>query len=184
MDRDSASEAFYQRIWPHRAGVLRFARFLTRDTTLADDVAQDSLLKAFKAVGDLEIGSNVRPWLLKIVRNTWLDRVRSQAHRHVKSLDELANEPAGTDEASGWSGQAEDLGQLLEAFTDAQVIEALLDLPEEMRWTLLLVDVEGLSLAETAQVMAVPEGTVKSRCFRARGLLRSALLPLARERSE
>ena len=184
MDRDSASEAFYRRIWPHRADVLRFARFLTRDPTLADDVAQDSLLKAFKAVGGLQADSSVRPWLLKIVRNTWLDRVRSQAHKHETSLDDLANEPAATDEASGWSGQKEDLGQLLEAFTDAQVIEALLDLPEEMRWTLLLVDVEGLSLAETAQVMAVPEGTVKSRCFRARGLLRTTLLPVARERSE
>jgi RNA polymerase sigma-70 factor, ECF subfamily len=73
---------------------------------------------------------------------------------------------------------------LLEAFSDAQVIEALLELPEEMRWTLLLVDVEGLSLSEAAQVMAVPEGTVKSRCHRGRSLLRATLLPLAREKSE
>ena len=73
MGRDSASDAFYERIWPHRADVLRFAHFLTRDSTAAEDVAQETLLKAFKAIGDLEAGSNVHAWLLKIARNTWLD---------------------------------------------------------------------------------------------------------------
>ena len=184
MDRDRATEAFYESIWPHRADVLRFARFLTRDVTLADDVAQEALLKAFKAVDALEQGANVRSWLLKIVRNTWLDRVRHEAHRRESSLEQLAIEPAADEEVSTWNGQGEDLGQLLEAFSDAQVIEALLELPEEMRWTLLLVDVEGLSLAEAAEIMDVPEGTVKSRCHRGRSLLRSLLLPLARERNE
>ena len=185
MDRDQASHVFYQRIWPHRADVLRFARFLTRDITVADDVAQESLLKAFKAAGGLGNDSNVHAWLLKIVRNTWLDRVRSQAHRRESSLEDLPIEPAAQEEPyPQWEGQVEDLGRLLEAFSDAQIIEALLELPEEMRWTLLLVDVEGLSLAEAAQVMAVPEGTVKSRCHRGRGLLRATLLPLAREKSE
>ena len=184
MDRDSASEAFYVRIWPYRTDVLRFARFLTRDATLADDVAQESLLKAFRAVNDLAVDANVRSWLLKIVRNSWLDRVRHDAHRRESSLEQVAREPVAEEEVSTWNGQAEDLGQLLEAFSDAQVIEALLELPEEMRWTLLLVDVEGLGLADAGQIMGVPEGTVKSRCHRGRSLLRSALLPLARERNE
>ena len=184
MDRDRATEAFYESIWPHRADVLRFARFLTRDVTLADDVAQEALLKAFKAVDALEQGANVRSWLLKIVRNTWLDRVRHEAHRRESSLEQLAIEPAADEEVSTWNGQGEDLGQLLEAFSDAQVIEALLELPEEMRWTLLLVDVEGLSVSDAGEIMSVPEGTVKSRCHRARSLLRSMLLPLARERNE
>ena len=184
MDRDSASDAFYERIWPHRADVLRFARFLTRDATIADDVAQESLLKAFRAVEDLDAGANVRSWLLKIVRNSWVDRMRHEGHRRDSSLEALSNELAAEEEVSTWNGQGEDLGQLLEAFSDAQVIEALLELPAEMRWTLLLVDVEGLSLADAGEIMAVPEGTVKSRCHRGRGLLRSMLLPLARERNE
>jgi RNA polymerase sigma-70 factor (ECF subfamily) len=184
LDRDSATEAFYERIWPHRADVLRFARFLSRDATLADDVAQESLLKAFRAVDDLEAGANVRSWLLKIVRNSWLDRMRHEAHRRESSLEQLAIEPTAEEEVSEWNGQSEDLGQLLEAFSDAQVIEALLELPEEMRWTLLLVDVEGLSLADAGEIMSVPEGTVKSRCHRGRSLLRSMLLPLARQRNE
>ena len=183
MDRESATQAFYQRIWPLRADVLRFARFLTHDSAVADDVSQESLLKAFNAVADLRPDANVHAWLLKVVRNTWLDRVRHEAHRRESSLDMLAVQPEADDEAAvPWNGQPEDLGELLEAFSDSQVIDALLELPEEMRWTLLLVDVESLSLAEAAQVMAVPEGTVKSRCHRGRNLLRASLLPLAREK--
>jgi RNA polymerase sigma-70 factor (ECF subfamily) len=181
LDRDIATEGFYQRIWPHRADVLRFARFLTRDVSVADDVAQDSLLKAFKSVGDLEPGANVRAWLLKIVRNNWLDRLRSQTRRRETSLHDLPTEPPAHDEtATPWARRYEDLGELLEAFSDDQMIEGLLELPEEMRWTLLLIDVEGLTLAEAASVLNVPEGTVKSRCHRGRQMLRTILLPLVR----
>ncbi len=67
------------------------------------------------------------------------------------------------------------------AFTDAQVIEALWALPEEIRWTLLLVDVEQLDVREAAEVLEVPVGTIKSRSHRGRRMLRERLLPLARE---
>jgi RNA polymerase sigma-70 factor (ECF subfamily) len=182
LGRNSAIDAFYEVIWPHRVDVLRFARFLTRDASVAEDVAQDSLLKAFKAVAELETGSNARAWLLKIVRNTWLDRLRSQASRHETSLEDLPIEPVAAEEP--WTqraGPPEDSGDLLEPFSDSQVIDALLELPEEMRWTLLLIDVEGLGIAEAAGILGVPEGTVKSRCHRGRGLLRTVLLPLARQ---
>ena len=71
---------------------------------------------------------------------------------------------------------------VLESFSDEQVISALQGLPEEMRWTLLLLDVEGLEQADVAKTLEIPVGTVKSRAHRARAMLRTALTPLARER--
>ena len=71
---------------------------------------------------------------------------------------------------------------ILEGFEDAEVIAALKELPDEIRWTLLLVDVEDMDHREAARVLEVPEGTIKSRAFRGRGMLRDRLFELARQR--
>ena len=82
-----------------------------------------------------------------------------------------------TDQAALW--ERPDVA--LAAFSDQQVIDALQRLPEEIRLTLLLVDVEGLDHADAASILDVPEGTIKSRAHRGRGMLREALLPVARD---
>ena len=182
MDRNRATKQFYDRVWPHRTDVLRVARFLCRDRWVADDLAQETLLKAFRALEQTNVhGTNLRGWLLAILRNTWKDRLRSR--KAQPSVESLAEEPES--EAAS-SAEAADLRTdpqaMIEAFSDQEIIDALNALPEEIRWTLLLVDVEGLGVEEAAEILDVPGGTVKSRAHRGRGMLRRALLPLARER--
>ena len=172
-------------VWPHAATVLRTARFLCHDPAEADDVAQETLVKAFRALDTFREGTDVRAWLMTILRNTRIDRLRSRASRTQDvSLDALPFEPATTgDGSAGGDGHPawDDPQGLLQQFADRDVIRALRRLPEEIRWTLLLVDVEGMDHADAAAVLGVPVGTVKSRAHRGRAMLREALLPIARE---
>jgi len=175
---------FYELVWPLRAVVLRAAKIQTGNDAEAEDLAQDTLLKAFKAIDSFQTGTNARAWLMTILRNTRVDRLRTAAGsaKHV-SLSDLAAEPQGpvdTEEldSSAWSKPQE----MLAEFSDAEVIKALIDVSEELRWTLLLVDVEGMDHQEAAEILGVPVGTVKSRVHRGRAALRQTLLPLARDR--
>jgi RNA polymerase sigma-70 factor (ECF subfamily) len=109
-----------------------------------------------------------------------LDRIRAAAVHPAVSLDEVGTEPVdrSTSEEAEWHEPE----AILQAFSDQQVIDALRTLPEEIRWALLLVDVEGLEHAEAATILNVPVGTIKSRAHRGRAMLREVLTPLARER--
>jgi RNA polymerase sigma-70 factor (ECF subfamily) len=186
MTHDEATRRFYRHLWPHRATVLRTARFLTGNHAEADDLAQETLVKAFNAIAqfdDTATDASAKAWLSAILRNTWIDRRRA-AGRHpadttagpdVEALDladRSAPPPGETDLG--------DPAALLEQFSDAQVIAALRTLPEEIRWTLLLVDVEGLDGADAAQILGIPAGTVKSRAHRGRRMLRDVLASRAR----
>jgi len=181
LDPDHATRRFYDLIWPHRADVLRLALFLCRDRFAAEDLAQEALFKAFRAIDRFE-GPDAKRWLLTILRNAWTDRMRSRAGRSDVSVGELEHEPPArsprSDDHEGWTHPQE----LLEAFSDQQIIDALHELPDEIRWTLLLVDVQGVSTQEAAQVLEVPPGTVKSRAHRGRAMLHELLLPVARQR--
>ena len=171
-------------IWPHRAAILRAARIHTRHAAEAEDLTQETLLKAFKGIDMLRSGVESKAWLLTIMRNARIDRLRTAAGsaKHV-GLENLPAEPmnpapeAGESEAT-WQKPEE----ILQQFSDAQVIEALADVSEELRWTLLLVDVEGMDHAKAAEILAVPVGTIKSRVHRGRLALRQTLLPMARDR--
>lgn len=181
MHANTAAERFYALAWPHRALVLRSARLLESPAD-ADDLAQETMLKAFSAIDRFrpgEGGIGMKAWLLRILRNTHLDRHRArQARVQAGSLGE-AGDVAVNAEVEETFGTDPDA--LMEAFSDAQIIHALQTLPEDMRWTLLLTDIEGLDHAEAAEIVGVPTGTVKSRVFRARAMLREALLPVARD---
>ena len=144
---EQATQRFYDLAWPHLAAVLRTARVLTGNSADAEDLAQETMLKAFRSIDRFREGTDARAWLMTILRRTRIDRLRA------------SSSSAGT-----------------------IVIDALRGLPEEIRWTLLLVDVEGMDHAEAAEILRVPVGTIKSRTHRGRAMLREALLPVARER--
>ena len=183
MDHEQATRRFYQLVWPWRADVLRVARFLSRDWAAAEDLAQETLFKAFRAIDRLDAGPDVKAWLLAILRNTWRDRVRALAAHPESSLDEISDEPQVSPEPdAAVPDPSGDSFAVLDAFSDQQVIDALQSLPRELCWTLVLLDVQGMSIQETAELLEVPAGTIKSRAHRGRRMLRDALLPLARDR--
>ena len=182
MKNHAASQRFYEVVWPHRAVVLRAARIQTGNDAEAEDLAQETLLKAFKAIDDFRVGTHVKAWLLTILRNTRIDRLRTAAgSAKYMSLEELVSEPAASEggqesDPETWQNAEE----MLAAFSDEVVIEALNQISEDLRWTLLLVDVEGLDQEQAAKLMDVPLGTVKSRLHRGRAALRISLLQHAR----
>lgn len=182
LDARDATRRFYDLVWPQRAAVLRVARILSGNDAEADDLAQETLLKAFNGIGGFKPGTDVKAWLMTILRRTRIDRVRAAASSAgTLSLDAIEVEPPaapGSEETDLYGASPE---QVLAAFSDRQVIDALQRLPEDIRMTLLLVDVEQLKLEEAAEVLRVPVGTVKSRTHRGRAMLRQALLPVARE---
>lgn len=185
MPQDEATQLFNAAIWPHAASVMRTARCVVRDPAEAEDIAQETMFKAFRSVSTFRQGTNALAWLMSILRSVRIDRSRAAA-RTVPSvnLDELGAEPAGAMDTGGNDDDPvwDDPDALLEAFSDRDVIAALHRLPEEIRWTLLLVEIEGLDHEAAAPVLGVPVGTIKSRAHRGRAMLRSALLPLAVDR--
>ena len=144
----------------------------------AEDLVQTTYVKALERFGSFEPGSNCRAWLLRILRNTWIDQLRhlKVAGPEVRIEENLVAAEQGQEETV-WS----DADDILENFSDERVIKALGELPEEQRLALFLVDVEDFSHEEVAEIMDVAIGTVKSRSGRARAVLRQRLLEHARE---
>ncbi len=135
------------------------------------------MLKALRAIDSFQDGSDVRAWLMTIMRRTQIDRVRAQSRRiECVPLDDEAavdpgEEPPVPQLDKDWNAPE----ALLEQFEDTQIVIALRSLPDAIRWTLLLVDVEGLGHQQAAEILGIPEGTVKSRAYRGRRMLCVAL---------
>lgn len=152
----------------HLDALYNFAMYLTRKPSEAEDLVQETYLRALRFSHRFERGTHLRAWLFQILRNTFLTfyRVRER------------ESPLAEDGVPDWDApmfhEAPDNDQgALEAHTDLE--RALRRLPEEFRTVLLLAEVEGMPLEEVAHVMGCPVGTVKSRIFRAKERLRALL---------
>lgn len=158
--------------------VYRVAVGLCGKSNVADDLVQETFLKAFERFDKFKKGTNCKSWLLTILRNTWIDRLRHEkVAGNVVSLENVnIVDQSDTVEEAGISQD-----DLLEKFSDEQVIKALKHLPEEQRITLLLIDVEQMAQKEVADVTGVAVGTVKSRASRGRAELKKILEFYAKE---
>ena len=169
---------FEQTALPHLDAVYRAALALCADAQRAQDLAQTTFCKALEKFASFQAGTNCKAWLLRILRNTWFDELR---HRKVVGTTVSIEEDllAGPEEpeSTTWS----DPQDLLENFSDEQVIRALAELPDEQRLTLYLIDVERLGQEEVARITGVAVGTIKSRTSRARAAMRNKLEAHARD---
>jgi RNA polymerase sigma-70 factor (ECF subfamily) len=172
------TKTFKEIALPYLDAVYRAAVALCGRRQEADDLVQDTFLKAFERFESFQPDTNCRAWLLKILRNTWIDRLRKKKITgQTLLLEEEIIAEKSRDNETTWSN-AEDL---IENFSDEQVIKALSELPEDQRLTLFLIDVEKLSQKEVAEIMSVATGTVKSRTSRGRSVLKEKLAFYARE---
>lgn len=162
--------------------VYRFALGLTRNRAQAEDLVQDTYLKAFKAFDRFRAGSNAKSWLFRICKNHFIDRYREKARRphHGGAVEELAvDSPRRSIEVFEREG-IENEEIFLDLFGD-EVNRYLRELPEPFRKAMLLCDLEGLSYEEIAEVLDVPIGTVRSRISRGRAFLKERLVTYAQE---
>jgi RNA polymerase sigma-70 factor (ECF subfamily) len=170
--RTAAHRSFAQYVEPELDVLLRVARSLTRDAHDAEDLVQDTLTRAFRAIERFD-GRHPRAWLLTILRNTHKNRGRRRRPMLGRMPDTVAvaadrQRAAGDDEPEQHALRAEDA---------ADIAGALARLARRHRTVVELVDLDGLSYAEAAVVLGVPEGTVTSRLHRARARLRAELGP-------
>ena len=156
---------------------------LTRNPADAEDLLQETLLRAFRGYGGFKAGTNLRAWLYRILTNTFINRYRQQSRQPAEvELGELEDlylyRRLG--EQSGATRSAEE--EALERFVDEDVKAAVEALPENFRIPVLLADVEGFSYKEIARIMGVPIGTVMSRLHRGRKALEKALWDITERR--
>jgi RNA polymerase sigma-70 factor (ECF subfamily) len=159
--------------------LYRTARRLSRDPADAEDLVQDTYLRAFRAADQFEPGTNLRAWLFTILHNTARNRFRDRARAPVitssEVVDRAAEEPVGAP-GSPFGGETPE--SLLLHNTLAPELQSALDaLPDAFRQAVWLRDVEGFSYAEIASMLDAPIGTVMSRISRGRGLLFDRLNP-------
>lgn len=178
-------ERFKRLAWPHRAVLMRTARYLTHQISEAEDLVQETLIKAMNAIDTFHEGTDMKAWLTTILRRAHIDRIRAdQCRPATVSLNacapiELADERT---EVGIHDDRWDKPDELLNRFEDQAVIDVLKTLPEHTRWSLILVDVEQMDLADAAGVLEVPVGTIKSRVHRGRSMLRDRLYEVAQRR--
>jgi RNA polymerase sigma-70 factor (ECF subfamily) len=174
---DEKRAAFEREALPHLDTIYRVALRFTGDASRAQDLVQDTMLKAFRSWHRYQPGTNIRAWLLTILRNTFINEYRREKHRgptvDVSTAEtfSLFNEVQEEDPE----------GRFFDQIVDKEVLDAIDDLPDEFRETLVLSDMEGLTYQEIAEVTGSPVGTVKSRLFRARRALQRRLYDYAVE---
>jgi RNA polymerase sigma-70 factor, ECF subfamily len=158
---------------------------MTRNPADAEDLVQETFLKAYRAFGSFEEGTNLKAWLYRILTNTFINSYRASKRRpekaDVEDIEDLyLYKRLGELSTAGTGRSAED--ELLERITDDEVKRAIESLPEAFRIAVLLADVEGFSYKEIAEITDVPIGTVMSRIHRGRRALQKALLEYAEAR--
>jgi RNA polymerase sigma-70 factor (ECF subfamily) len=159
---------------------------MTRNAADAEDLVQETYLKAYRGFGGFEQGTNLKAWLYRILTNTYINIYRAKKRRPEESeLDEVEDlylyRRIGGLEAALAGRSAED--ELLERFTDHEVKQAIEALPENFRMAVLLADVEGFAYKEIADILDIPIGTVMSRLHRGRKALQKQLYEFAVERN-
>jgi RNA polymerase sigma-70 factor (ECF subfamily) len=156
---------------------------MTRNQSDAEDLVQETYLKAFRSYGSFETGTNLKAWLFRILTNTFINTYRAKQRRpqesdlgSVEDLFLYKRLPS----LAGLSESAEE--QLLDLFPAAEVREAIENLPETFLLPMLLNDVEGFSYKEVAEILDIPIGTVMSRLHRGRKTMQEALYDYASQR--
>ncbi len=169
---------FEELVRPHADALYRTALRMTGDAPAAEDLVQEAFLKAWKNLHRFERGTNFKAWIFTILTNAYINDYRRAARAPEVVTDFSEVEPEGPVETPHLS--AEDVARLGDRLGDA-ARKALEKVPDEFRLVFLLATLEDLSYKEIAAMMGIPIGTVMSRLFRARTMLREELAEFARQ---
>jgi RNA polymerase sigma-70 factor (ECF subfamily) len=182
MHRKSEKQtAFEKEALPHSDILYNYALRMTNHPADADDLVQETFLKAFRFWDKYEQGTNIRAWLFRILKNSYINRYRKISKEpDTVDYEDVQNFYASIRDESADPNDLQKamFGGLLED----EVSQAISKLPEDFRTVVILSDIEGLTYEEIADFVDCPVGTVRSRLHRGRKLLRAQLFAYARER--
>lgn len=179
--RSQKEKEFLEEAIPYMDILYSFARRLTGNSDDADDLVQDTYLKAFRFWDKYEKGTNIRAWLFRIMKNSYINRYRKETKEpdkvdfseiqefYIRMRDESAND--------------DDFGKkMFKGLFDDDVIKALDSLPPDFKTVVILCDIEGYTYEEIAEFVDIPIGTVRSRLHRGRKLLQAELFEYAKQK--
>ena len=176
---------FAEDAMPLMGSLYSAALRMTRNPSDAEDLVQETYLKAYRGYGGFTEGTTLKAWLYRILTNTYINIYRAKQRRPDETELDESEDPylyqrLGGLEAAQVGRSAED--ELMDWFTEAEIKTAVEDLPEQFRMAVLLADVEGFSYKEIAEILDIPIGTVMSRLHRGRSRLQKALFEFAKRR--
>ena len=174
---DDRSARFARDVMPLVDQLYRAARRYTRSTADAEDLVQETMVKAYAGFHNFNDGTNLRAWLFRILTNTWITSYRTAQRR----IDEVLSADVAEVFPSAARNPSAELA-VLEAMGDDEVRAALGAMPEAQRLVVYYADVEGFRYKEIAKILDVPIGTVMSRLHRGRANLRASLYQVAAAR--
>jgi RNA polymerase sigma-70 factor (ECF subfamily) len=164
---------------PHMDSLYRYALMLTRNADEAEELTQETLLRGMDNLSQYTPGTNARAWLCRIMSTQHLNRVKRHHRKLEIPMEELPESQAGEAREPGFRTEPE--LAFLKNLAGAEISRAVESLPQDFRQMIVLADLEGLSYKEIADILSCPMGTVMSRLFRARKLLRRKLHRLGQE---
>lgn len=168
---------FEDEFLPHMDSLYNFGFYLANDEDMAKDLLQETFLKAYRFIEYYQLGTNAKAWLLRIMKNSFINEYRKKSKTpHKVNIDDINQKDDVDDQHVVLDMRAEVYNSLM----GDEITRAVNALPVDYRLIILLCDIEGFKYDEIAKIIDVPIGTVRSRLHRARNLLKEKLKEYAR----